>query len=345
MNSLIPQTQNSGTGTHVRSILWTVVFLGTLFGSLSHAGNDSLQGTWFAAADRHHDDPDRISLQLRNDDRLHRGDSGMLLRIGELTGVTREQIDAGTDVLVFSMVREPGTTTFEGRFHKGTGSGTYRFVLNEAFETALRQRGFRNIRLREFQAMAFHDVTLAWIDELAALGFEDIDVDDLLAMSIHGADVDFIREMQEIGFDGRDVDEWVAMRIHGVDARYVRSMRAQGLDTNDPDAYIGLRIHQVTPEFLAEMHELGYDLDLEEGQAFRIHGVDAAFIGAMTELLQARLDADDLLAMRIHGVDARFIEELHEMGYDDLTADELVELRIHGVDRQTLRKWSRHRKH
>jgi hypothetical protein len=343
-----------------------------MLGVATTAAADELAGSWFAEMGEDRDEPDRIYLELRSGEPTWRHRSGLMLALGDLDGISRDQVEQGSGPLTFRLERQPGTLSFEGQFHEGTGSGHFTFTLNDSFDEAMRQRGFRGIRMHEYQTMALQDVTLSWLDELRDLGLDDLEVDDVLALSIHGADADFVRQMQELGFDSRDVDDWVAMRIHGVDADFVRDMRSQGMRSDDPDDYVGMRIHDVTPEFLDEMRDLGYDLSLEEGQSFRIHGVDAAYIEEMSEVLGPRPDADELLAMRIHGVtrpfiremedlhirhldteqliafrihgvNADFVRELRDMGYDDLTAEELVDLRIHGIDSRTLRRWNRHR--
>ena len=64
-------------------------------------------------------------------------------------------------------------------------------------------------------ALAMHDVSRAFLGELAALGYSRVAVDELVSLRIHGVTADFIRRVQGRSGKGVTVDRLVSMRIHG----------------------------------------------------------------------------------------------------------------------------------
>ena len=64
----------------------------------------------------------------------------------------------------------------------------------------------------------------------------------------------------------------------------------------------------VSTAFIRDMQTLGYRGSLSQYTAFRIHGVNAAFVrGDMRDFGLKDLSVDQLVAMRIHGVSTQFI--------------------------------------
>ncbi len=66
---------------------------------------------------------------------------GQTYEFSELQGLNREQALGGGSVK-FNLVREAGTIECEGSFQNGRGSGTFRFIGNQAFLSAMKSRGF-----------------------------------------------------------------------------------------------------------------------------------------------------------------------------------------------------------
>jgi hypothetical protein len=266
-----------------------------------------LEGTWTARyAGKRDQPPDttRIYLQF-NYDTSNTGQSWPAL---DLPGL---DLSRDHDNVAVELRREAGTIKMTGNVRGRRGFGIFDFAPNREFARQIGAApGRRELTTDRLFALAVHNVSRAWIQQLESLGYRNLDLDDLLAMRIHGVTPEFITEMRQNGFDTLDHDELVAARIHGA-----------------------------TPAFLREIGALGYSgLDFDDVIAFRIHGVTADFIEALAAVGYKDVPAKRLIAFRIHGVDAEFVKDLKEQGYTNLTPKDLVDARIHG------RRWMRSRK-
>lgn len=126
------------------------------------------------------------------------------------------------------------------------------------------------------------------------------------SLTMSGVGRDLVDALDKNGFTRPDIDQLVAMGIHGAAADYVRALG--GLD---------------------------YRLSAEDLIAFKIHGVEPAYIREMAAIGPAlqHISASDLVALRIHGVKPEFVREMAAIGpaFRSLTADDLVSMSIHGV--------------
>ena len=71
-----------------------------------------------------------------------------------------------------------------------------------------------------------HDVSLAYLHELASLGYNHLSLDQLVDMRIHGVSTSYIRGFRGLGYS-LSPDELVDMRIHGVTREFATSLKTQ----------------------------------------------------------------------------------------------------------------------
>jgi hypothetical protein len=91
-----------------------------------------------------------------------------------------------------------------------------------------------------------------------------------------------------------------------------------------------LAIFDVSTEFIRSMQRIGYKVSLEQFVAFRIFGVDPAYVRAMSSKGFDNLTAEKLVETRIHNVTPEYIQQMRDSG-KDLTLDEYVQSRIFQV--------------
>jgi hypothetical protein len=265
-----------------------------------------LEGTWTARyAGKRDQPPDttRIYLQFNFDT----SNMGQSWPVADLPGL---DLSRDADNIALELRREAGTIKMSGNVRARRGFGIFDFVPNPEFARQIGAApGRRELTTGRLFALAVHNVSRAWIQQLESLGYRNLDLDDLLAMRIHGVTPEFITEMRQHGFDTLDHEDLVAARIHGA-----------------------------TPSFLRELEGLGYSgLAFKDVIAFRIHGVTPDFVQELADVGYKEVPAKQLIAFRIHGVDAEFVKDLKEQGYANLTPKDLVDARIHG------RRWMRRR--
>jgi hypothetical protein len=232
----------------------------------------------------------------------------------------------------FTIDRDAGTFQCQGFLENGEGAGTFHFAANEKYPKEMASLGFSGINSDEQFAMALHDVSLKFAQDMKDEHLQDLDKDKLIAFRIHGVSKNFIENIRAAGQDISDSDKLIAFRIHGVSPEMIRSLHQSGYSP-DADKLIAMRIHGATPEWIEQLKKDGYDhVQLDELIAFRIHGVSPEFIDKLQKLGYSHPEPDQLIAMRIHGVTPEFISNLRGRGMQNLSVDQLVSLRIHGID-------------
>ncbi|MDQ2978318.1 MAG: hypothetical protein M3R62_03795, partial [Acidobacteriota bacterium] len=171
-----------------------------------------LEGRWFLDFDRA---DGAVQLSTRRGSGRHHSESSSPFRLEDFRGLQRPS-GAGEIPARFSLPRDAGTFDFEGHLDATGGSGRFRFTANLDFERAWTAAGRAALSEDQVYAMALHDVSRAFIQELRALGYADLPADKLIAMRIHGATPEFVRELKGLGYANLPVDQVIAFRIHGV---------------------------------------------------------------------------------------------------------------------------------
>jgi hypothetical protein len=265
----------------------SVAFIVLVAGS-NVAAQDVLTGDWKASIKN--EDPDKIhlSFELRTE-KGGKNQMGSTFDYSHLQGLSREQAMSGGAVK-FSLAREAGTIDCEGSFQNGKGSGTFRFIGNQSFVSAMKSRGFdfeknssasndgRDSANRLFSA-ANLNVTTALADDLLSADFGKLDVDDLFKAAIFKVDSKFMREMKASGFPNLGMEELVKARIFKIDADFVNRVTRMGFDKEPFESLVKMQIFKVTPEYIADARSEGLtNLSVEDLVKMRIFKIDGKFI-------------------------------------------------------------------
>ena len=269
------------------------VVLGVMVAGLALAGwvtasrvaaQNTSNGTWTATVQK---EGSKINLSFeRRSDKGGRNQNGQTFDFADLQGLSSEQAVNGGPVS-FSLVREAGRIDCEGTFQNGKGSGTYRFIQNASFVSAMKSRGFdfsanRNgdedrTDDRVFAATVLN-VTTALADDLTSAGFGKLGTEDLFKAAIFHIDSKFMREMKASGFD-LGMEDLVKARIFKIDPEFVKQVAQMGFEKEPFESLVKMQIFKVTPEFIAEMRNEGLtNLQIEDLVKLRIFKIDADFI-------------------------------------------------------------------
>lgn len=271
-----------------------------IFGSYMIAAQSSITGDWKARTNDESSDKIHISFS-RTTEKGGKNQNGSSYNYSDLQGLSRAQTENG-DVR-FSLVREAGTIECEGRFLDGKGSGTFRFIPNSSFISAMQSRGFDFMKSsskhetspeERLMAAAMLNVTVALADDLRNANFNNLDVDDLFKAAIFKIDGKFMTEMKATGFPNLTMEDLVKARIFKIDADYVRQIKDMGFGVENFENLVKYRVFKVTPEYLNELRTEGLtDLEPEQVVQLRIFKVDAAFVR------QARSDNPNITVDKI----------------------------------------------
>lgn len=289
----------------VASTFFSVAFIIIVIGSYVIVAQTAVTGGWSARLSDENDGKIHISF-TRDAGNGRRNETGSDLGFGDLQGLSRSQTSGGT--VSFRLVREAGTIECEGTFANGKGSGTFRFVPDPGYVSAMRSRGFDFEKTSSKHAdpieerllsAALINVTTELADDLRAVGFGNLDVEDLFKAAIFRIDSKFMAEMKATGFPALSMEDLVKARIFKIDAAFVRQITDMGFAGKGFESLVKFRIFKVTPQFLDQLKAKGLsNLSPEDVVKCRIFNIDAEFIrNARAE--DPNVTVEDLVKMKI----------------------------------------------
>ncbi len=213
----------------------------------------TLDGTWRARLQDNwtrKDGQQWLSLQMdRDDDHF-----GMSFPMDELQGLgARGDRWTASDVR-FSVRRDAGTVDFQGNFSDGRGTGTWRFVPNAEFVSAMRKT-YQDLSTEQAFRLAIHDVSRSFIASMSQEGYVRPSLDDLTRMRIHGVDAVYVQGLKKAGYSNLSIGDLVKTRIHGATPAFAQEVTAAGLGKPSVDDLVKMRIHGVTPEFIRDLRD------------------------------------------------------------------------------------------
>ena len=275
-------------------------------------------------------DANRVNINFQYGD--GHSNWGRTFERSELSNLSRNG-----DRITFTMRREPGTFTFDGRGTPDRAAGWYEFTPNADFQRGIEKLGFRDVDPKDLFVFAMDGLTLDGVRQLQRLISDTLETDGLVRLINHGAGLRYVQSMTDAGFKNLRSDEYRRARDHGVSAEFAREMTDLGMSLS-LDELIRTRDHGVTPQFVREIRSAGYKLSHAELIRTRDHGVTVEYIKRMGQLGYQGLPLDEYVRMRDHGVTPEFVEGIRDAGYPNLSADQIVRLRDHGVTVDYIRR-------
>jgi len=268
------------------------------------AAQGPITGEW--TVERTASSPAKAQVDFRSDDATStRGhwNSSFDIDVDRL-GLAPSDLDSDGKHVQFTFAREAGSFTCDGWAGHGRGAGTFTFSPSVAFLDGLRKRGFADITPHKQLAAATLDLTLAYIDGIAAAGFPHPSFDKLIAFRALSVTGQSIAELRT-AFGGAQLDE-----------EQVTSLAAL----------------RVTPAYIADMRTLGVD-DMSPRRAVELKalGIDRAYVDSLAKAGYPKLAAHDLVQMKALGIDEAYIRRLADHGFKNLTVAQLVRMKAVGI--------------
>ena len=268
------------------------------------------------------DNDDRLSLNLVYDGHSN---YGRMVARSALTDVVRTG-----DRITFTLRREPGTFTFEGRGSLDRASGWYGFAPNQGFAGDLAKLGFRGVETRALLVFALEDLTVTRVRQLQQMVSNTLDTEELVRLINHGAGFGYIQAMTDLGFKKLSSEDYRRARDHGVSESFVREMAGLGMKLSLEDL-IRSRDHGVTPEYVRAMRSAGLQATQEDLVRARDHGVSAEFLRQMRDLGYSKLTTNELVRLRDHGVTATYVRRVKDLLKEPPSVEELIQMRSQGA--------------
>jgi hypothetical protein len=142
-------------------------------------------------------------------------------------GLSAERLRGAIAAVTFQIQREPGTFSCTGSLGEGSGAGQFTYAPNDAFESALAERGFVRPTYGQSLELAIAATTLAFVDQIRSSA-PRATVADLLRLVQHGVTPRYVAELAALGYRITAVDQLIALRDHGVSVAFVGRLRAHG---------------------------------------------------------------------------------------------------------------------
>ena len=259
--------------------------------------------------------------------------NGHSFQLSALEGMSADTLtSAGASDVHFTLKRDAGTFTFDGRCANRACAGTFAYVASATFAGELAKRGIaRPTELQQYE-MARNDVQLALVDELKSQGYATPTIDDLVRAGQHGVTFDYVRDFGALGYKVGQVAALVNMRDHGVTPDETRALGALGLTKLSADELVRVRDHGVTSDYIKAVQELGYrSLTVDQLVTARDHGVTPDFVRGIRGFGYNDVTLEGLILARDHGVDPTYIKSMTDVGYGKQTLEMYIRMRDHGV--------------
>jgi hypothetical protein len=255
-------------------------------------------------------------------------ESGTNAEVSHFSGLSPQTIDGGGKAR-FEYVQDSGKKVCEGGFSWGRGEGSFTFVPDPRFRSALKQLGYDAPTDEQLFSMTLAGVGLDFARAVHEDGLTS-SVQQLMDLRARGVTPDFLREVGDAGYR-LSAGEVADLRDRGVDANFLRQLKSYGLHPLAQDL-IHLRTQGVTPRFLDDLKAAGYDaLSADEIVSLHAQGVSPDFVRTAHDL-GYRFSPGELANLRNCGVDSSYLRKLQGSGMRTLSAAEIAKLRQNGVD-------------
>lgn len=242
----------------------------------------SVHGTW---ALQRNDYQNRWQLRLSSD-----GDEQTL------------RMDAPPTSGTFSIRREAGTFDFTGTLSDDGGSGQFTFTPSAAFVNGLGSRHLHPESIRDIMAAASVDLTLEYIDSIAAAGYPNLGFDKTIAFRAVGATPGSIAELRSV-FGTLSSEDVVSTSALHVTRAYVDELHTMGVDHVTPERAVTFKALDIDKAYIAELARMGY----------------------------SHMDPQDIVSFKAMHIDAAYLQHLRAHGLKNLTAQQVIEMKATGL--------------
>jgi hypothetical protein len=275
-----------------------------------------------------------VELSFKDRDGDDRGGTSFSVEPNALHGLTADQLDDSySGAIRFTLVRDAGTITFDGKASGGEGNGSYAFTPTAAYASNLAERGIgRPTETEQFQ-LALHDVGYPLLDELRTQRYPTPSIAELVRMGMHGVDTEYVHDMGALHYQLGTVAVLIKFRDHGVDPDFVNELRKAGYTTLAPGELLKLKDHGVDGDFVDDLTRVGFTgLTPAELLLARDHGVSASFIAGIRRAGYTGFSIAEYVRLRDHGVTASFAKRMRDRTSTAPSAQDLVRAMDHGGD-------------
>ncbi|TPG45215.1 M56 family metallopeptidase [Flavobacterium pectinovorum] len=313
------------------------------------------EGDWFATIKGN-----TVEINFKSNET---DNSSSTFQLSELANIPRDK--QGT----FTLAREAGTMSFDGKFEGNKGMGTYKFIPNKEYSAAMLKEGvvikkdidlivffMINIKVSYVQMLKKNGYTYIDKDQLiplAALNIDeayitsikqvlpDIDLDNLVPFKSLDIDKAFIEEIRKAGYKDVSPGKLIALKSQGIDGKYITDVRNSNKEDkgdnnknsdDEDDDIIAFKALNVDQEYINSFKKLGYNnISNSDLIAMKSLNVTPEYISGFQKAGYKDIQADDLIAMKSLNVTPEYVTEFQKAGYKKINPSDLVALKSQNI--------------
>jgi hypothetical protein len=296
------------------------------------SNNTETEGSWFATIKN-----DKVKIEFRSDSDDHNWSSNSDFMLSEFSTLPRDKKGD------FTLTREAGTITFNGKFDGGQGYGHYKFKASTEFKNTLANYGIKGVEEGDEFAFFIINIRKDYITMLESNGYKHLTKDELIAMGALKVDAPYIRFWKEMGYT-LTPDELVSGKALGINGAYVSEIRKAGYTHITFEQLVSFKATGVTGKYIAGLHgadtkagtngknsQTANKLSADDVVSVKALNVDESYVSAIQKAGYANVSLSDLTGMKAVGVTPAYIEGFRAAGYKNIPAEGLVSLKSLGV--------------
>ncbi|MDP9048726.1 MAG: M56 family metallopeptidase, partial [Bacteroidota bacterium] len=293
------------------------------------SNNNETEGSWFATIKN-----DKVKIEFRSDSDEHNWSSNSNFMLSEFSALPRDKKGD------FTLTREAGTITFNGKFDGNQGYGHYKFKANAEFKNTLTGYGITGVEEGDEFAFFIINIKKDYIIMLEGNGFKHLTKDELISMGALKVDAPYIRFWKEMGYT-LTPDELVSGKALGINSEYVSEIRKAGYTHITFEQLVSFKATGVTGKYIAGLHgadvkinnsgHVANKLSADEVVSVKALNVDEPYVSGIQKAGYTNVSLNELTSMKAVGVTPEYIESFRAAGYKNISADGLVSLRSLGV--------------
>jgi len=314
-------------------------------------------GNWFAVIKGN-----AVEINFKSDEH---DNSSFTFQLSEISSLPRDKQGE------FTLTREAGSIQFTGKFEGDRGMGTYKFIGNKDYSTAMSKEGLDVTKDNDLMVFFMINIKVSYVQMLKKNGFNDLDKDQVIPLAaldvnenyitsikkaIPDIDLDnlvpfksldinkaFIEEIRNAGYKDVSPGNIIALKSQGIDAKYISDFRTSTKSKNNAennenskeedsdDDIIAFKSLNIDKAFVDSFKGLGYNLSNSDLIAFKSLNVTPEYVKSFQNAGYKNIQADNLIAFKSQNITPDVVKEYKSLGFENLDLDEIVGAKATGT--------------
>jgi len=240
--------------------------------------------------------------------------------------------------VTFSLTRPAGTMAFKGDIKADEGTGNFVFSPDESFVKAIRDNGFKPMKIEGLMLSLFQNTHISYFAGLKRLGYSELSSSRLLAFIALEITPDYIGSMRNWTGEELTANELVQCAALDINENYAKQMAQAGLDLSPIDL-VRFKAMDIDLSYIADMRKVGFD-NLDANKVTQLKGLNITpeYVSEIRNLGFKGASLSEIVQFKALGISEKFINEIKQAGYPNLTIRELTQCKALNIDRSMIKK-------